>query len=137
MFKLSKKSKPIVNIENVVASVTLNQRIDLPAIQKTFPEQVDYRPSQFPGLVFRLKKPKTATLIFGSGKMVSTGAKSEKESIKAVKKVVNMLKDAGFLIKNEPQIEIQNIVASVDLKGKVDLEKSAELLEYTLYEPEQ
>lgn len=137
MFKLSRKTKPIINIENVVASVTLNQRIDLPAIQKTFPDQVDYRPSQFPGLVFRLKKPKTATLIFGSGKMVSTGAKSEKESIKAAKKVVNMLRDAGFLIKNEPQIEIQNIVASVDLKGKVDLEKSAELLEYTLYEPEQ
>lgn len=137
MFKLTRKTKPIINIENVVASVTLNQRIDLPAVQKTFPDQVDYRPSQFPGLVFRLKKPKTATLIFGSGKMVSTGAKSEKESIKAVKKVVSMLKDAGFLIKNEPQIEIQNIVASVDLKGKVDLEKSAELLEYTLYEPEQ
>lgn len=137
MFKLSRKTKPIINIENVVASVTLNQRIDLPAIQKTFPDQVDYRPSQFPGLVFRLKKPKTATLIFGSGKMVSTGAKSEKESIKAAKKVVNMLRDAGFLIKSEPQIEIQNIVASVDLKGKVDLEKSAELLEYTLYEPEQ
>jgi len=61
-----------VNIENVVASATLKQTIDLNAVVKTFPS-VEYRPEQFPGLVFRLKKPKTATLIFNSGKMVCTG----------------------------------------------------------------
>ncbi|MEM3389921.1 MAG: TATA box-binding protein, partial [Thermoproteota archaeon] len=71
--------KPIVEIQNVVASVILDQRIDLNQIVKNF-ENVEYKPDQFPGLVFRLEKPKTATLIFSSGKMVSTGAKSEKQA---------------------------------------------------------
>jgi transcription initiation factor TFIID TATA-box-binding protein len=73
------KSKAIINVENVVASATLNQKVDLNAVVKVYPG-VEYRPEQFPGLVFRLKRPKTATLIFNSGKMVCTGAKSEKEA---------------------------------------------------------
>ena len=77
------KTKPVINIENVVASATLNQKIDLNAVVKGYPG-VEYRPERFPGLVFRLKKPKTATLIFSTGKMVCTGAKSEKESRRAV-----------------------------------------------------
>jgi len=120
----------------VVASVTINQRLDLAQIQKTFPD-VEYKPAQFPGLVFRLQKPKTATLIFSSGKMVCTGAKSEQESIKAVQTVVKLLKKEGFLIQQEPQIEIQNIVASIDLHGTINLEKAATQLENTMYEPEQ
>jgi transcription initiation factor TFIID TATA-box-binding protein len=79
--------EPKIEIQNVVASVTLNQKLDLQAIQNAFPE-VDYKPAQFPGLVFRLEKPRTATLIFSSGKMVCTGAKSEEEARRAVMKVV-------------------------------------------------
>ncbi len=79
-----------INIENVVGTAKLNQRIDLNAVVKGNPG-VEYRPEQFPGLVFRLKRPKTATLIFNSGKMVCTGAKSEKESRRAVLKVVKEL----------------------------------------------
>ena len=76
-----------IKIENVVASASLDQTIDLLSIMKVF-RNVEYRPKQFPGLVYRLKKPKTATLIFGSGKMVCTGAKSEKMAKRAVNKVV-------------------------------------------------
>jgi transcription initiation factor TFIID TATA-box-binding protein len=65
------KVKAVINIENVVASATLKQKVDLNAVVKSYPS-VEYRPEQFPGLVFRLKKPKTATLIFNSGKMVCT-----------------------------------------------------------------
>jgi transcription initiation factor TFIID TATA-box-binding protein len=119
-----------------VASVTLNQKLDLQAIQNAFP-QVDYKPAQFPGLVFRLEKPRTATLIFSSGKMVCTGAKSEEEARRAVMKVVRLLKEKGFLIKEEPIIEIQNIVASIDLFGRIDLELAANTLENVMYEPEQ
>ncbi len=128
--------EPKIEIQNVVASVTLNQRLDLQAIQNAFPE-VEYKPAQFPGLVFRLAKPKTATLIFSSGKMVCTGAKSEDEAIKAVKTVVKLLKKYNFLIREEPIIEIQNIVASIDLKGEINLENAAQKLENVMYEPEQ
>ena len=130
------KVEASVRIENVVASATLNQKVDLNAVVKGYPS-VEYRPEQFPGLVFRLKRPKTATLIFNSGKMVCTGAKSEKEARRAVMKVVKELKKGGIIIIGKPELKIQNIVASADLGGMIDLEKSAYSLGRTMYEPEQ
>ncbi len=130
------QTKPIVSIENVVASATVNQKINLNDITERFPD-VEYHPDQFPGLVFRLKSPKTATLVFTSGKMVCTGAKSEEQSIKAVRSVVVKLRKGGIPIENEPSIEIQNIVASVSLGGKIHLELAARILPRSMYEPEQ
>jgi len=130
------KVEASIRIENVVGTGTLNQRIDLNAVVKGYPG-VEYRPKQFPGLVFRLKKPKTATLIFNSGKMVCTGAKSEKESRRAVMKVVKELKKSGIIIIGKPELKIVNMVASVSLGGVIDLEKSAYSLGRTMYEPEQ
>jgi transcription initiation factor TFIID TATA-box-binding protein len=128
--------KAIINIENVVASATLNQDIDLNSVVKAFPS-VEYRPEQFPGLVFRLKKPKTATLIFGSGKMVCTGAKSEGQAKSAIRKVVRELKNNGIVILRRPIIQVQNMVASASFGVRIDLEKAVYNLERTMYEPEQ
>jgi len=130
------KVKAVISIENVVASATLNQKVDLNAVVKGYPG-VEYRPEQFPGLVFRLKRPKTATLIFNSGKMVCTGAKSEKEAKRAVMKVIKELKRSGIIIISKPELKIQNIVASASLGGMIDLEKAAYTLGKTMYEPEQ
>jgi transcription initiation factor TFIID TATA-box-binding protein len=105
-------------------------------VAKSFPG-TEYRPEQFPGLVFRLKRPKTATLIFNSGKMVCTGAKSEKEARRAVTKVVKELKKGGIIIIGKPELKIVNMVASVTLGGIIDLEKAVRPLEKTMYEPEQ
>jgi transcription initiation factor TFIID TATA-box-binding protein len=128
--------RKFINIENVVATATLHQNIDLTSIVRVFPS-VQYRPEEFPGLVYRLRKPKTATLIFGSGKMVCTGAKSERQARKAVIKVVDELKRNGIVILSKPEIQIQNIVASVGLGGYIDLEKLTYSLKRTMYEPEQ
>lgn len=128
--------KAVISIENVVASATLNQKVDLNAVVKSYPG-VEYRPEQFPGLVFRLKRPKTATLIFNSGKMVCTGAKSEKEAKRAVMRVIKELKKGGIIIISKPELKIQNIVASASLGGTIDLEKAAYTLGKTMYEPEQ
>jgi transcription initiation factor TFIID TATA-box-binding protein len=125
-----------ISIENVVGTGTLNQRIDLNAVVKGN-LAVEYRPEQFPGLVFRLKRPKTATLIFSSGKMVCTGAKSEKEARRAVLKVVKELKKSGIIIIRKPEFKIVNMVASAGLGGMIDLERSAYSLGRTMYEPEQ
>ena len=130
------KHEAYINIVNVVASATLNQKIDLNSIVRLFP-RVEYRPEQFPGLVYRLKKPKTATLIFSSGKMVCTGATSEKLARKAVMKVVDELKRGGIVILGKPEIQIQNIVSSAGLGGHVDLERTTYSLKRTMYEPEQ
>ena len=133
---MSETSPYDVKIQNVVASATLDQKINLLDIIKVF-RNVEYRPKQFPGLVFRLKRPKTATLIFGSGKMVCTGAKSEKQARSAVKNVVRELKTNGIIILGKPKIVIQNMVASANLHGKIDLETMSDILENVMYEPEQ
>ena len=80
-------TKPIIEIVNVVASATIEQKLDLNDIQEKFPD-VEYNPDLFPGAVFRLQNPKTATLLFSTGKMVCTGSKSEDMARKAVKLVV-------------------------------------------------
>ena len=85
------ETKPIVSIENVVASASVDQAIDLADVTKKFPS-TEWHPDQFPGLVFRLTSPKTATLIFRSGKMVCTGGKSEDMASKAVRSVVQQLR---------------------------------------------
>lgn len=130
------QSKPIIDIVNIVASATINQRLDLKEITKKFPD-VEWNPDQFPGAVFRLKNPKTATLLFRTGKMVCTGAKSEELARKAVKKVVQLLRKGKIKIKNEATVKIQNIVASINLGGRVHLEEAARSLPRSMYEPEQ
>ena len=130
------QTKPIIAIVNVVASASVDQKMDLNEITRKFPD-VEYHPDQFPGLVFRLRTPKTATLIFTSGKMVCTGSKSEEIARKAVKTVVQKLRKGGIKIKKEAEVTIQNIVSSINLGGKVHLEKAARTLPRSMYEPEQ
>ena len=130
------KGKATIRIQNIVASAAVSQRINLKKIIKKFP-QAEYSPEVFPGLVFRLKKPKTATLIFETGKMVCTGAKSEKEAIRTVKKVAKELKNSGILTDAKPSINIQNVVASAELNGEIDLENVVFKLKRVMYEPEQ
>jgi len=130
------QSKPLISIENVVASATIDQKLDLKDITKKFPG-VEWNPEQFPGAVFRLKNPKTATLLFRTGKMVCTGAKSEEMARKSVKKVVQELRKGKIKIKKEAVVTIQNIVASINLGGRVHLEQAARTLPRSMYEPEQ
>jgi transcription initiation factor TFIID TATA-box-binding protein len=128
--------EPEVKIENVVASVTLDQRIDLKKILEKFPH-TEYDPKRFPGLIYKLKKPKTAILVFSSGKMVVTGAKAEKAAYEAVKKIVKNLESKKILNKPQVKVKIQNVVASGNLFGEIDLEKAAQELDFSMYEPEE
>jgi len=98
---------------------------------------VDYNPRRFPGLAFRLKRPKTAILIFGTGKMVCTGAKSANLAKHAVREVVRKLREEGFIIKGKPDITIENVVSTANLGGQVDLETVAADMDNLMYEPEQ
>ena len=130
------QTKPIVSVVNVVSSASIEQEMNLMEIAKKFPE-TEYNPEQFPGLVFRLTNPKTAILIFRTGKMVCTGAKSEELSISAVNIVVQKLRKAKIKIKKDAIISVQNIVSSISLGGKIQLEKAARTLPRSMYEPEQ
>jgi transcription initiation factor TFIID TATA-box-binding protein len=125
-----------VRIQNVVASGNLGHRIDLDAIVKSFPH-VEYNPKRFPGLVFRLKRPKATTLIFSTGKMICTGAKSEKLARSAIRKTARLLRENGLILLSKVTIEIVNVVATVDLGRGVDLEMAEGALDDVMYEPEQ
>ncbi len=125
-----------VKVENVVASVTLNQRIDLELITKNL-ENAEYEPEQFPGLVYHLTEPKAAALIFGSGKIVCTGTKSVEEAKRAIYKIIEDIKRAGIEINDEPEITVQNIVATANLNAELNLDAIAISLDNTEYEPEQ
>lgn len=122
-FKKVENAETSIEIVNVVASATLQQAVDLDTIAKAFPN-AKYPSPKFPGLVFRLKKPKTATLIFGSGKMICTGGRSEKEATIAVSKVVKELRRKSLIVASKPEIKIENIVASASLGRAVDFEGS-------------
>jgi len=124
------------HIENVVASATLGQKLDLKAILKVF-INVEYKPKKFPGLIYKIRRPRTTTLILRTGKMVCIGAKSVKLARSAVRKVVRELKKEGVIILGKPEITIQNIVATAYLGKEVDLEEAADVLDNVMYEPEQ
>ena len=130
------QTKPMISVVNVVASASVEQKMDLNDITRKFPD-VEYHPDVFPGLVFRLKSPKSATLIFSSGKMVCTGSKSEELARKAVKTVVQQLRKGKVKVKKDATVTIQNIVSSINLGGKVNLEQAARTLPRSMYEPEQ
>jgi len=127
---------PTFKIENIVATVILDQTLDISKIEERIPDAT-YQPEQFPGLVLRIDKPKSTALIFKSGKMVVTGAKSTAQLIDVVKRIIKLLKKSGIKIVSKPKIQIQNIVASGDIGASVNLEKAAYLLEDSMYEPEQ
>ena len=127
-----------IQIENVVASTTLGVELDLQSIALSL-DGAEYEPEQFPGLIYRLKDPKTATLLFRSGKVVCTGAKSLPHVEIAINKVAKQLEKAGIKIKTKPKVDVQNIVASSDLGQEIYLNAIAISLglERVEYEPEQ
>jgi transcription initiation factor TFIID TATA-box-binding protein len=125
-----------IKIENIVASVALGIRIPLEVLVENL-EGTEYEPEQFPGLVYRVKDPKAATLIFSSGKIVCTGARSIEDVKKVVKLVVKVIKDTGIGNPKKYEIQIENIVASSKLESVLNLDKIAFDLEDSEYEPEQ
>ena len=73
--------------------------------------------------------------------MICTGAASENEARRALRKLVRVLKEGGILIVGKPEMKIVNVVATVNLGGSVDLLESYEsergMRGKVVYEPEQ
>lgn len=129
---------PRVEVENIVASTSFADKLDLDVIAQEL-EDAEYEPEQFPGLVYRLKNPKTATLLFRSGKANCTGAKTIEDVRKTVDIIAKKLKEMGVEVYKNPEIVIQNIVAISDLGTELNLNDVAMGLglENVEYEPEQ
>ncbi|MCS7094071.1 MAG: TATA-box-binding protein [Candidatus Aenigmarchaeota archaeon] len=123
-----------IKVENIVASISLGVKVPL---KKLLDEDTEYEPEQFPGAVYRLKEPKTAALIFSSGKIVCTGSRNRAELNRSVEQILKKLRKIGVKVPKNYKVEIQNIVASAKLGESLNLDKIAFGLENTEYEPEQ
>ena len=127
-----------VKVENIVASTIFAEKLDLDVIATSL-EEAEYEPEQFPGLVYRLISPKTATLLFRSGKANCTGAKNLEDVRKTIDIIADKLKKLGVKVYKDLEIVVQNMVATADLGGELNLDEVAVAfgLENVEYEPEQ
>lgn len=124
--------------ENVVGSTATNQELDLEALAEDL-EGVSYDPDIFPGLVYRMEDPKASGLLFRSGKIVFTGARSVGELERAATLTFDVLRELGLEVPDDPDLTVQNIVTSGELGDSLNLSAIAVGLglENIEYEPEQ
>jgi len=130
------KSKNNYKIQNIVATTSLEKPIPLTKLARTQPN-TEYNPETFPGLVLRVKEPKSAVLVFSSGNLVCTGTKSVAQVRQVIQVVIKQLKKINVKITTKPKITVQNIVASGTINLKLNLNFLALELQNTEYEPEQ
>ena len=125
-----------VEVVNIVVSTSLEHEIPLEKMAAVL-SNTEYNPEQFPGLVIRIKDPKTSALIFGSGKVVCTGARSMQKVEESIQRIIESLKKINVNITIKPEIHVQNIVASGSIGMDLNLNSLAMKLDNTEYEPEQ
>ncbi len=129
-----KKSNLVV--QNIVATTSLEKEISLTKLAKTQPN-TEYNPETFPGLVLRIKEPKSAVLVFSSGNLVCTGVKSVAQVREVINQVIKQLRKIKVNVTIKPKITVQNIVASGSIDLNLNLNTLSLELENTEYEPEQ
>ena len=132
----AKKVNRDIKIVNIVVSASLEHDIPLEKMAATL-SNTEYNPEQFPGLVIRIKEPKTSALIFSSGKIVCTGARTIEKVQESIKKIIKSLEKINVKITVKPEIKIQNIVASGGVGMDLNLNVLATKLQHVEYEPEQ
>ncbi len=135
MNKMAKDSNSL-KVQNIVATTSLGKPVPLTKLART-QSNTEYNPEQFPGLVLRIKKPKSAVLVFSSGNLVCTGTKSVPQVKEVIKQVIKQLRKINVKITDKPKVNVQNIVASGAINLRLNLNLLALELENTEYEPEQ
>ncbi len=129
-------TKRDIHIVNIVVSTSLEHDIPLEKMAATL-SNTEYNPEQFPGLVIRIREPKTSALIFSSGKVVCTGARTLEKVEESLQQIIKSLEKINIIVKVTPKIYVQNIVASGSVGMDLNLNVLAMKLENTEYEPEQ
>lgn len=133
---MENKKDTSLSVQNIVATTSLGKDVSLTKLARTQPN-TEYNPDTFPGLVLRIKKPKSAVLVFSSGNLVCTGTKSVAQVKEVVQQVIKQLRKIGVNVTAKPKITVQNIVASGAINLDLNLNTLALELENTEYEPEQ
>jgi transcription initiation factor TFIID TATA-box-binding protein len=123
-------------LQNVVSTLNLGIKLDLKIIA-LHARNAEYNPNRFAAVIMRIREPKTTALIFASGKLVVTGAKSEEESKLAARKYARIIQKLGYKEAKFSEFKIQNIVGSCDVGFPIRLEGlSYSHGNHSSYEPE-
>ena len=134
---LIKRRSATYSVENVVVSVKLHQDLPLSKIAEAY-KDADFNTNKFPGLCVHLTAPtpKSTVLIFGNGKCVITGLKFSKDAPKVINKIVERLRAIDIEITQKPEFKIVNVVTSINLHRRINLDEASLLLNHSIYEPE-
>ncbi|KAH8309455.1 hypothetical protein KR059_009887 [Drosophila kikkawai] len=125
----------VPQLQNIVSTVNLCCKLDLKKIA-LHARNAEYNPKRFAAVIMRIREPRTTALIFSSGKMVCTGAKSEDDSRLAARKYARIIQKLGFNAKFL-DFKIQNMVGSCDVKFPIRLEGLVLThCNFSSYEPE-
>ncbi len=135
---MEEKRYESLKIENIVASGVIADSIDLAEVSQRIPA-CELNTKRFPGAVYRIEKPKIASLIFSSGKVVLTGIRNREALTEGLEIIMNSLREAGVACYDEPRVAVTNIVCSYDIGKYINLNKVVITLnlENIEYEPEQ
>lgn len=95
---------PHIEIQNIVASAQLPQPLNLTAVaQAVGLKKIECELERLPGLVYRMEEPPLVVLLFGSGKLVCTGARSEDHIKRDIQKLYSEFVEKTSLV-NKTQI---------------------------------
>ncbi|TKR64584.1 hypothetical protein L596_025091 [Steinernema carpocapsae] len=126
---------PQPQLQNIVSTVNLGVALDLKKIALQA-RNAEFNPKRFAAVIMRIREPRTTALIFSSGKMVCTGAKSEEASRLAARKYARIVQKLGFPAKFT-EFKVQNMVGSCDVKFPIQLEGICLMHnQFSTYEPE-
>jgi transcription initiation factor TFIID TATA-box-binding protein len=126
------------HIVNLVASANLNATLDLYNLAVSIPN-IEYEPEQFPGAILKLQEPKVSMLLFKNGKIICSGASSEKGIEQGIIKASKLIHEIQSSVKVLRKVEytVVNLVATASLDQTLDLFQIALQLDNVEYEPEQ
>lgn len=127
-----------INIENIVVSAKIAKSLDIDMLAVSIPNS-KYNANENPALIVHFQEPTTVAMLFSNGKAIFTGLKNMKQIDEISKKLFDKLNALGIKLYKKPNIKVQNVVGSLDLKRELDLNALAQLwwLEDIEYEPER
>jgi transcription initiation factor TFIID TATA-box-binding protein len=131
----SHPSGATIDVQNVVATVNLRISIDLRTLALSA-RNAEYNPKKFAAVIMRVREPRCTALVFSTGKMVITGAKSEDAARRGARKFAAIIRKIGFQPKFG-EFKVQNMVATSDAGFPIRLEALVYAhAKFSSYEPE-
>jgi transcription initiation factor TFIID TATA-box-binding protein len=122
----------------MVAAASIDQMLDLYSLAVGI-QNIEYEPEQFPGAILKIKEPKVSMLLFKNGKIICSGASSEKQIEQGIRKANKLISEVqkDIKVRRKVDFEIVNFVATASLEMNLDLFEVAMNLDNVEYEPEQ